>query len=58
MTVSKETTIWCDSEDCGEWIQGPWGAVEQRRRGGYIRRDGKDYCPKCKSASKEPEDGK
>lgn len=54
MSVTKETTIWCDYPDCGNFQQDPWLARQIRRRlreKGWKRRNGKDYCPEHADAS-------
>lgn len=48
MSVSKETTIWCDS--CSVWEQSSDRAVVLRRelkRRRWAQEGAKDYCPEC-----------
>lgn len=52
MSISKQTTIWCDGHNCGEWDQASEPADILRRQLRSIgwkvsQPGGKDYCPKC-----------
>jgi hypothetical protein len=57
MSVSRETTIWCDHEDCVEWVQCNTGSVADARRevkrGGWALRGGLDLCSVHARISKE-----
>lgn len=48
MSVTKETTIWCDADECVEWTQQNTGSVAEARRlaarSGWVQRGGKDFC--------------
>lgn len=57
MSVTKETTIWCDS--CGVWEQSTDNAPEIRKvlkKEGWERHKGKDYCPKCVTNDYAPQE--
>lgn len=47
MSITKETTIWCDAPECGNHYQ-DWkdasGVRRELRDRGWVHRDGKDYC--------------
>lgn len=48
MSVSKETTIWCDAEDCDEWVQvqatAEWIRNALGKSGWVTAKGGKDFC--------------
>lgn len=52
MSVSRETTIWCDDDGCSpRWEQRSGNAADVRAeiaKNGWTRGPGgKDYCPAC-----------
>lgn len=53
MSVSHEVTVWCDGNDCNEWVQDVNGITRLRaalkRRGWTIGKgdSGKDLCREC-----------
>jgi hypothetical protein len=51
MSVSHETTIWCDGEGCGQWEQAAGNAKmlrqDLKRRKWKQLSGGKDLCPSC-----------
>lgn len=50
MSTSRQTTVWCDTPDCGEWYLGSGTAKDVRseaRKLGWRRRKNKDECPSC-----------
>ncbi len=58
MSVTHETTIWCNGEGCVEWSQQSGGAAWARKvlaRHGWSRGKGRavDLCPTCTKKSKE-----
>lgn len=50
MSWSKSVTIWCDGENCPEWIEPGYQTIRAARREaeGWKYSKGKDYCPECK----------
>jgi hypothetical protein len=60
MSISHETTIWCDYEDCGQWDQATGNAAMVRRdlkkKGWKVNLPGgKDFCPSCAfKATRQP----
>lgn len=59
MSISKQTTLWCDEPGCDEWYAADTGAVREARQEawpyGWRRVSGKDLCgyhaPKSKQAA-------
>ena len=52
MTVSRQTTIWCDG--CEVWEQYSGNATEVRatlKLHGWVYANRLDKCPKCKTSS-------
>lgn len=53
MTYSKSVTIWCDGDECMEWVQPGFASAKRVRswaRGKGWRTSlpgGEDYCPDC-----------
>ena len=49
MTWSKTVTLWCDGEDCYEWVKTSNATVRATRKnaGDWVYRDGEDLCPNC-----------
>ena len=55
MSITRETTVWCDGEGCYEWHQSSGPAAAARSEAKVMKwkiRKGLDLCPKCyKNAS-------
>lgn len=50
MTWTKSVTLWCDGDDCYNWVRTGDPTVETTRKNTeWTHRDGKDYCPDCAS---------
>lgn len=50
MSWSKNVTLWCDGDDCREFIYGGRYVRRSRqeaKKSGWKYIDGKDYCPGC-----------
>ena len=59
MSLSHETTVWCDGEGCGQWDQASGNAKslhKELRKRGWAHSGKLDLCPAC--AAKEREGAK
>lgn len=54
MSYTKNTTIWCDGEGCGQWVDGGSSTVAKARKRAqsesWTFKDDNDYCPVCSGA--------
>jgi len=60
VSVTHEVTVWCDDEECVEWVQGANGLATLRRqlkRQGWLvaQPGGRDICCECKPHTKKKE---
>lgn len=57
MSLTRETTVWCDNNECGVWRQASGSAYRLRRslkREGWTHEPGgKDFCPRCSCDRKQ-----
>lgn len=52
MSWSKQVTIWCDGDNCGNWDQVSTGSVKKavntvKKYEGWTVKEGKHYCKEC-----------
>jgi hypothetical protein len=56
MTVALKATLLCDTEGCECKYEvaepSPWESRELARKGGWVTKGDKDYCPKCSKNKK------
>ena len=53
MSISKQTTVWCD--DCRDWKQQSATAAQLRKRlkkKGWTQEGTQDFCPACSKKRK------
>lgn len=56
MSLSKQTTVWCDYPDCGQWVMESGTAAEVRKsvkRSGWTQKGKQDFCEGCSKKRKE-----